>query len=262
MRGEQSKTRRRTVETRVAERVRRTRAIGYRASALAAGVAVVCLVAGVAEAGLVTLIAPYNAATILGSPTTWSTGTGFIKWPTAPNAHATNGLAGYDVWTRTTASAAGGTWGSDTTQAGFNVSELCGPCVGDTSVTFNWKVTWNYTLDLTCAGGTATNLFDVNGQILDATGLSHGFNAVQVNGQTTTTAPTHQSGGNVNMVVVVTVPLTSGVLNGQYYLHTWLSTEVYTTCPGGTPVGTYSNSELDVASSGGQGATLTSIQIS
>ena len=229
-------------------------------AAVTAGVASLFLIAGLAQAAPLTLNPPYTGAVpILNEPKTWNAGTGFIKWPTGTNVNPNSGGAGYDVWARSAGSLVGGTHGSDNTQAGFNITVFCGACVGDTLVTFNWKVTWNATMDLTC-GGSVNNQFGVDGQVFDHTGTSLGFSSFHVWWQSSATVPTHLTGGGTN--VAYSVPIAVGALAGTYYLHTWLFSEVYTTCPAGSAATSYANSELNVAVPGGQGGTLTSVVIS
>lgn len=232
-------------------------------AAVTAGVASLFLIAGVAQAANVTLLPPYTGAVpILNEPKTWNVGSGFIKWPTATNVNPNSGGAGYDVWARSTGPTVPSTHGSDNTQAGFNITVVCGICAGDTLVTFNWKVTWNATMDLTCNGGSVNNQFGVDGQIFDHAGTSLGFTTTHIWWQSSTTVPTHLTGAATNAIYTVPIGITPPLPPGTYYLHTWLFSEVYTNCPSPWTVGTYANSELNVATPGGQGGTLTSVVIS
>lgn len=228
----------------------------------AMGATAIFLIAGLAQAGPVTLLAPYTGVPILNAPKTWNVGTGFIKWPVAVNANLVTGKAGYDVWARSTQSATGGTHGSDNTQAGFNITVNCGPCIGDTIVNFNWQITWNATMDLTCVGGSVNNQFGVDGQVYDHTGASLGYTPVHIWWKSSVAVPTHLTGSQTNALYTVGVSIAPAVFAaGTYYLHTWLFSEVYTQCGTGA-LGPYANSELNVATPGGQGGTLLSVQIS
>lgn len=193
------------------------------------GLVTLLLIAAPAFAGIHTWVAPYSGGTITNSPTTWATGCGSMTWPTAPTASLVTGVAKVDA----KATACGGTYGTDNTEAGlFEGPYTCvAPCAtGVHVVVFSWTITWTYQMNCTGTGG-INNQFGVVGEVDSlANSTISGYAKVQIN-WLSATCPHTASGGATKQSV--TVGLTSQFNTGWSYLfESFLFIEVYVSTTG------------------------------
>ena len=234
----------------------RGRAWASRVGALGSGLLLLLVIASPARAVVATLTPPYTGATILNSPTTWSTGCGSVSWPPPPVASLTTGNVQFDLHA-TSCPEPAGTWGSDDTEAGIRATWTA-TAGGPLTVTWDWTSNYFVKIAETCTSGSVTILFQAFAEI------RHSGVVVAGPVSTTLVSVTVPAPGSYSTSVTnyhFTLSLTFAFVNTHvYHFQSWFQGYDKSICGGG-PTGASDFGEIDMAHTTPAGSNLNFITV-